>query len=94
MNPAQSIEHAVVIGASGGIGRAFVEALAALGRWPQLRSHIGGALHVGATKQEVTEVLLQMQNYCGWPVTLTGLEIADEVFREFDASSEQEAKAE
>ena len=29
MNPAQSIEHAVVIGASGGIGRAFVEALAA-----------------------------------------------------------------
>ncbi len=61
-----------------------VSALAVLGRWPQLKSHIGGALRVGASKQEVTEILLQMQNYAGWPVTLTGLEVASEAFAAFD----------
>ena len=62
-----------------------VAALTVLGRWPQLQSHIGGALRVGATKEEVTEVVLQMQNYCGWPVALTGLEVANEAFKAFDA---------
>lgn len=61
-----------------------VSALAVLGRWPQLKSHIGGALRVGATKEEVSEILLQMQNYAGWPVTLTALEIANEVFVDFE----------
>lgn len=61
-----------------------VSALAVLGRWPQLKSHIGGALRVGATKVEITEILLQMENYAGWPVTLTALEIADEVFKDFE----------
>ncbi len=61
-----------------------VAALAALGRWPQLKSHIGGALRVGASKEEVTEILLQMQNYAGWPVTLTSLEVASEAFASFD----------
>jgi len=65
-----------------------VAALAALGRWPQLKSHIGGALRVGATKEEVTEILLQMQNYAGWPVTLTGLEVASEAFASFDVEQE------
>jgi 4-carboxymuconolactone decarboxylase len=64
-----------------------VTALAVLARWPQLKSHIGGALRVGATEQEVTEVLLQMQNYAGWPITLTGLEVAAEAFRDFAAES-------
>lgn len=67
-----------------------VAALTVLGRWPQLRSHIGGALRVGATKEEVTEVVLQMQNYGGWPVALTGLETAAAAFADFDA--EQQAK--
>jgi len=67
-----------------------VAALAVMARWPQLRSHIGGALRVGCTKEQVTEVLLQMQNYAGWPITLSGLEVAAEAFKDFDA--EQEAK--
>ncbi|NMC14472.1 MAG: carboxymuconolactone decarboxylase family protein [Chloroflexi bacterium] len=61
-----------------------VSALAVLGRWPQLKSHICGALRVGATKTEVTEILLQMQNYAGWPVALTSLEVANEAFLNFD----------
>ena len=67
-----------------------VSALAVLARWPQLKSHIGGALRVGATKEEVTEVLLQMENYCGWPITLTALEVASEAFASFD--EEQKSK--
>ncbi len=62
-----------------------VAALAVQGRWPQLESHIGGALRVGATKDEVTEVLMQMQNYAGWPIALTALEIAVKAFETFDA---------
>jgi 4-carboxymuconolactone decarboxylase len=62
-----------------------VSALAVMARWPQLESHIGGALRVGAVKREVTEVLLQMQNYAGWPITLTALEVAMKAFEAFDA---------
>lgn len=62
-----------------------VAALTVLARWPQLKSHIGGALRVGCSKEQVTEVVLQMQNYCGWPVALTGLEVAAEAFEAFDA---------
>ena len=61
-----------------------VTALAVLARWPQLKSHIGGALRVGATKEEITEVLLQMENYAGWPITLVGLETASEAFKAWD----------
>lgn len=66
-----------------------VTALAVLARWPQLKSHIGGALRVGATKEEITEVLLQMQNYAGWPITLKGLEVASEAFQIFDEKQGQ-----
>jgi 4-carboxymuconolactone decarboxylase len=66
-----------------------VSALAVLARWPQLKSHIKGALRSGASKVEVTEILLQMQNYGGWPIALTALETADEAFKEY----EKETKA-
>jgi 4-carboxymuconolactone decarboxylase len=69
-----------------------VAALAVLGHWPQLKSHIGGALRAGASKEEVTEILLQMQNYAGWPVTLTGLEVASEAFAGFDVELENVKK--
>jgi len=65
-----------------------VSALAVQARWPQLKSHIGGALRVGVTKEQVVEVLLQMQNYAGWPIALTGLEVAAEAFKAFDAEQE------
>lgn len=60
-----------------------IAALTVLGRWPQLESHIAGALRVGCTRTQITEVLLQMHVYGGWPVTLTALELADRVFQSF-----------
>src|SRR3989442_13773249 len=50
-----------------------VAALTVLHRLEELRLHIGAALNVGATKEEVAEVIFQMMTYGGGPTTLEGL---------------------
>ncbi|MGW1125578.1 carboxymuconolactone decarboxylase family protein [Streptomyces sp. NPDC002526] len=58
-----------------------VAALAAMGNAaPQLRFHIGGALNVGCTRQEIVEVLIHVCVYAGFPAALNGLAAAREVF--------------
>lgn len=57
-----------------------IAALTAMGRERQLRGHIGGALNQGISKEEITEVLVHLIAYCGFPAGLTALEIANEVF--------------
>ena len=60
---------------------AVVAALTAMGNAaPQLKVHIGGALNVGVTPQEIVEVIMQMAVYAGFPVALNGLFAAKEVF--------------
>jgi 4-carboxymuconolactone decarboxylase len=60
---------------------ATVAALTALGNAaPQLRVHIGAALHVGCTREEIIEVIMQMAVYAGFPAALNGLAAAREVF--------------
>lgn len=60
---------------------AVVAALAALGNAaPQLKVHIHGALNVGASQQEVVEILMQMSVYAGFPAALNGLFAAKDVF--------------
>ena len=59
-----------------------IAALTAMGRERQLRGHIGGALNQGITKEEITEVLVHLIAYCGFPAGLTALEIANEVFKD------------
>ena len=64
---------------------ATVAALTALGyASPQLKVHIHGALNVGCTRQEITEVILQMAVYAGFPAALNGMFAAKEVFVERD----------
>ncbi len=46
----------------------------------ELRVHIGSALNVGATREEVVEVIMQMALYAGFPAALDALLIAKEVF--------------
>lgn len=61
---------------------ATVAALTALGHCqPQLNVHINGALNVGCTAKEVTEVILQMSVYAGFPASLNGMFVAKEVFQ-------------
>lgn len=60
---------------------ATVAALTALGNAaPQLKVHIGAALHVGLTQDEIIEVIMQMAVYAGFPTALNGLFAAKEVF--------------
>ena len=49
---------------------------------PQLKVHIHGALNVGCTRQEITEVIMQMAVYAGFPAALNGLSAAKDVFTE------------
>ena len=62
---------------------ATIAALAAMGNaTPQLRVHIRAGLNVGLTRAEITEVLMQMAVYAGFPAALNGLFAAREVFAE------------
>ncbi len=60
-----------------------IAALAAMGNaQPQLRVHIKAALNVGLTREEITEALMQIAVYAGFPAALNGLFAAREVFGE------------
>jgi 4-carboxymuconolactone decarboxylase len=60
---------------------ATVAALTALGTAPaQLRVHIKAALNLGCSRTELTEAIMQMAVYAGFPAALNGLAAAKEVF--------------
>lgn len=60
---------------------ATIAALAAMGNAaPQLKVHIQAGLNVGLTRDEITEVLMQIAVYAGFPAALNGLFAAKEVF--------------
>lgn len=60
---------------------ATVSALAALGTAPsQLRVHIGAALNVGLSRQEIVEILTQVALYAGFPAALNAVAVARSVF--------------
>ena len=67
---------------------ATIAALVALGHaLPQLKVHVAAGLHVGLTRDEILEIIIQMAVYAGFPVALNALFAAQEVF------SAEEAKA-
>jgi 4-carboxymuconolactone decarboxylase len=57
-----------------------IAALVSQGKERQLRGHIGGALNQGITPEEITEAIVHLIAYVGFPGGLTALEIANEVF--------------
>ena len=54
--------------------------LTALGRWEELRFHIGFGLDNGATRDEICEVLMHAAVYAGFPAAVNGMRVASEVF--------------
>jgi 4-carboxymuconolactone decarboxylase len=58
-----------------------VGALTVLNRTEELRVHIHAALNVGATKEEIAEVIFQMLTYGGVPTMVEGLKVAKEVLQ-------------
>jgi 4-carboxymuconolactone decarboxylase len=59
-----------------------VASLTALHRPHELRAHIHAALNVGATRQEVAEVIFQQVTYGGMPVVVDALEVYGRVLEE------------
>ena len=57
-------------------------ALTALHRPNEVRAHIHAALNVGASRQEVAEVISQMVTYGGMPVVVDALEVYAQVLAE------------
>ncbi|MDF7641497.1 carboxymuconolactone decarboxylase family protein [Bifidobacterium sp. ESL0784] len=47
---------------------------------PELKVHIAAALHVGLTREQVVEVILQCVPYVGFPRTINAVGVAREVF--------------
>jgi 4-carboxymuconolactone decarboxylase len=52
---------------------------------PQLRAHIEGALNVGATKEEIVEVILQVALYAGFAAATNAMLLAKDVFASYPA---------
>ena len=70
---------------------ATIAALTAMGNAaPQLKVHIEAGLNVGLSRDEITEIIMQMAVYAGFPAALNGLFAVKDVFAAID---EREAAA-
>jgi 4-carboxymuconolactone decarboxylase len=56
--------------------------LSALNRHHEFKAHVKGAIKNGVTKQEITEVLLQVAIYCGVPAGVEHFRLAREALKE------------
>ena len=64
---------------------ATIAALTVLGTaMPQLKVHIAAGLHVGLSRDEILEAIIQMSLYAGFPAALNGVFAAREVFAQRD----------
>jgi 4-carboxymuconolactone decarboxylase len=62
-----------------------VAALASIGTAaPQLRTHIGGALRCGVTREELVEIMMQLVPYVGVAAAINGVAACREVFAAAD----------
>ena len=53
-------------------------------RTDALRAHLTAALRSGVSKDEIIEVLMQMSVYAGFPASLNGFFVANNLFKDFD----------
>jgi 4-carboxymuconolactone decarboxylase len=60
-----------------------ISALIATGR-PQVQNHIRAALAIGATRQEIADVITHVAFYSGFPAAGNAVRAAKEVFAELD----------
>ena len=61
---------------------ATLSALTVLNRPSQLKVYIIAALNLGLSRQEISEAIMQMGIYGGFPSAIDGLKVAAEVFEE------------
>ena len=54
---------------------------------PQLHVHIGAALNVGLSADEIVEAIIHTSVYCGFPKALNAITVAKQVFGDRDLLS-------
>jgi 4-carboxymuconolactone decarboxylase len=61
--------------------RSFITmaALLALGRAPELRIHMRGALNLGITKEEIKELIIHLSQYSGVPTAVEAMRVYREL---------------
>jgi 4-carboxymuconolactone decarboxylase len=59
--------------------------LSALGKPHELKLHVKGAIRNGVSKEEITEVFLQVAIYCGVPAAIDSFRVARETFKEMES---------
>ncbi|WP_206455590.1 carboxymuconolactone decarboxylase family protein [Aurantimonas marina] len=71
---------------------ATIAALTAMGTAArQLKVHIEAGLNVGLSRDEITEIIMQMAVYAGFPAALNGLFAAKDVFSVRDDADKERA---
>ncbi len=66
-----------------------LSAAVALEREGQIRLHTHGALHSGATPEEVTETIIQLMIYASFPAAWQAMVIVRQVIAEFEKKSNE-----
>jgi 4-carboxymuconolactone decarboxylase len=61
-----------------------ITTLTVLARNPELKTHLRGALNAGITREKITEIMIHLAHYAGWPIAVNGLRIARELFDEIE----------
>lgn len=64
--------------------------ISALGRERKLRGQIANALAQGFTREEIQSIFVHQVPYGGFPMGMSGLEVAAEVFAALDAEEDDE----
>ncbi len=60
--------------------------ISALNRPHELKLHVKAALNNGLSREEISEIFLQVAVYCGIPAGIDSVRIAREAFAELDAA--------
>src|SRR5262245_9837099 len=63
-----------------------ISALMVTGHTEQLKNHMGWALHVGVTREQLVSIISQMMIYGGLAKAHDAMRVAKEVFAEADAT--------
>jgi 4-carboxymuconolactone decarboxylase len=66
--------------------------ISALNRPHELKLHVRGALRNGVTREEISEILLQVAIYCGVPAAIDSLRLANEAFDAHDKEASDAGK--
>lgn len=59
-----------------------VAALITLGRLPELKSHMMGAMRVGVTEQELKEIVVHLSQYAGMPAAVQAVGVFHDAMEE------------